>query len=305
MLSSRLRLVVDRALDGAGDLADRNPAFARWRSERFSEQVVRRMPGLAVDAAHGVRYFVRPQDSAIGAAIIRYGAFEPHKVTAVLTLLRAHGVEINHVVDVGANIGTTTIELLRQMPEVSATAFEPEPTNFLLLQMNLIANRLEQRVRAQQAAIGDATGELTLELADSNFGDHRVRVGRSIGEGAFGETARRTIRVPGLRLDDVEKLSVDERTLVFVDVQGFEGHVLTGARRVLECRPPLVVELWPYGLDRSGGREAMFNELARYERLYDVGAAAPRLVMRQELEALAESVIREPTGHTDLLALAV
>jgi FkbM family methyltransferase len=305
MLSSRLRLVADRALDGAGDLADRRPMLARWRAERFSEQVVRRMPGLAVDGAHGVRYFVRPQDSAIGAAIIRWGAFEPHKIAAVLTLLREHDVEINHVVDVGANIGTTTIELLRQMPGVRATAFEPEPTNFLLLQMNVVANRLEHRVRIQQAAVGDATGELTLELADSNFGDHRVRLPCSIGGDAFGETERRTIRVAGLRLDDAEKLNVDERTVVFVDVQGFEGHVLTGARRVLECRPPLVVELWPYGLDRSGGRKAMFDGLARYDRIYDVGGPLPRLVLQQDLDALAESISRQPTGHTDLLALAV
>ena len=263
------------------------------------------MPGLAVDGAHGVRYFVRPQDSAIGAAIIRYGAFEPHKISAVLTLLRAHGVEIDHVVDIGANIGTTTIELLRQMPEVSATAFEPEPTNFLLLQMNLVANGLRHRVRAQQAAIADATGELTLELADSNFGDHRVRVADSFGENAFGETDRRTICVPGLRLDDVEEPAVNERTLVFVDVQGFEARVLIGGRRALEHRPPLVVELWPYGLDRSGGRQALFDELSRMDVLHDICASAPRLVLQQDLQALVESVSQEPTGHTDILALAV
>jgi FkbM family methyltransferase len=302
--AAKLREVADRGLDAIGQVAERWPGLAKWRSERFCEQAVRRIPEMAVEGAHGIRYFVRPQDSAIGAAIIRDGAFEPQQIATVLALLRDNGISITHLLDVGANIGTTTIEVLRQMPEVTGEAFEPDPTNFQLLQMNLIANGFARRVRTHQAAVGNVTGTITLELATSNFGDHRVRLPNLTTENAFDEATRRTISVPGVRLDDAASQFVDSSTLVFIDVQGLEGHVLNGARRVLQCCPPLVVELWPYGLDRASGRQLMFDELARYRRLYDINASPPRLVAHGELDALAASVSTAPTGHTDLLALA-
>lgn len=64
----------------------------------------------------------------------------------MLSLLDASGITISHVLDIGANIGTTTIEILRQLPMVTADAFEPEPTNFQLLRMNLLTNDLHSRV---------------------------------------------------------------------------------------------------------------------------------------------------------------
>lgn len=302
-----LRRAADLALDAAGSVADHWPALATWRTERFCAQVARRVPGLAVDAAHGTRYFIRPQDSAIGAAIVRFGAFDADKITAVLGLLQAHGISITRLLDVGANIGTTTIEILRQLPDVSCVAFEPDPTNFQLLLMNLVANGLDGRVQTYRAAVGDASGTLTLELANSNFGDHRIRLAGVAANGDYDEASRTTVSVPSLRLDDVDNLGVDKDTLVFVDTQGFEGHVLAGARRTLSCQPPLVVELWPYGLDRVNGRQLLFDELARREHLYDINESPPRLVAPHELEALATQLRQRSADsvpdHTDLLAL--
>ena len=123
----------------------------------------------------------------------------------------------------------------------AALAFEPDPVNYELLQLNLHVNGLRRRVQSHQVAVGDTAGTVTLELADRNFGDHRVRLSQT--PGAHGEHLRQTIPVQCIRLDDLSDLPVDERTLVYVDVQGYEAHVLAGARGTLSCLPPLVVEL--------------------------------------------------------------
>jgi FkbM family methyltransferase len=297
---------IDATLDAIGAAADRSPVLAQWRTERFCREVLRRIPDLAVRGNHDVRYFIRPQDAAIGAAIVQSGGFDTDKVARVLGLLHQNHVTIDWLVDVGANIGTTTLDILRQFPSMRAVAFEPDPVNYQLLQLNLHANALARRVRSYQLAVGDAAGTVTLELADRNFGDHRIRL--SDTPGTHGEQLRATIPVTCVRLDDMPDLPVGEHTLVYIDVQGYEGHVLAGARNTLSCLPPMVVELWPYGLDRAGGRDLLFAELRRYPRLYEIGADPPRPIAHEELEELARDVASRPVDqgvpdHTDLLAL--
>ncbi|RPJ80913.1 MAG: hypothetical protein EHM18_17695, partial [Acidobacteria bacterium] len=49
-----------------------------------------------------------------------------------------------------------------------------------------------------------------------------------------------------------EKLSLEETGLVWVDIQGHEGHFLRGAQSLLRRGVPIVTEFWPYAIERSG-----------------------------------------------------
>lgn len=170
--------------------------------------------------------------------------------------------------------------------------------------MNLIANDLDDRVEARQVALSDQNGPVLFELSNSNFGDHRVRLGTG-RTSAFREDTRATITVPALRLDDVDGLELDRSTLLFMDVQGFEGQVLAGATRLLQTRPPVALELWPYGLDRVEGRPMLFDALTSYGRFFDINHSPPRPLRHRDLVAIAEAVqSHHPLGHTDILALA-
>ena len=40
-----------------------------------------------------------------------------------------------------------------------------------------------------------------------------------------------------------------------MDVQGYEGYILTGAKNTLQFTPPLVTEFWPYGMKRASTYE--------------------------------------------------
>jgi len=301
-LAGRARLVADRALDALGNFANDHGRLAEWQRDRFWAQARKRTSLVCVEGAAGVRYLVRPKDPHISQAIIRTGAFEPDKIARVLSLLRTEGISVDQLLDVGANIGTTSIEVLRLLPDIRAVAFEPEPDNYRILRMNLIANGLEDRVRTHQIALSDTTASLTFELSSYNPGDNRVRYGEP-SHNVFGEERWHTIQVPALPLDDVQDLDVTDNTLIYMDVQGHEGQVLAGARRVLEQRPPLAMELWPYGLERADGLELFLDRHSGYQRIFDTTSDPPREISHQLLRPLAEHVAREPWGVAEILAV--
>ncbi|HET9210250.1 MAG TPA: FkbM family methyltransferase [Thermoanaerobaculia bacterium] len=131
-------------------------------------------------------------------------------------------------VDVGANIGYYLL-LIESLvgPRGSVACFEPEPENLRELRRNVERNRLEN-VRVLPAAVGAGDGRISM----------RTGINAAVaGEGGGDFT------VPLTSLDSALEGPVD---FVKIDVEGYEGHVLAGARRLLrEHRPLLFVEIHP------------------------------------------------------------
>ena len=168
-------------------------------------------------------------------------------------------------VDVGANIGIHTRYLARLCgPNGRVVAFEPSPVNFARLKANV---RKLPNVTIHASAVGDQSGSIPLYLSPDLNVDHRTY---ETGE------ARDRIDVPVVRLDDIFPPGghVD---LLKVDVQGFEGAVLEGARRLISENPHLkaVIEYWPYGL-AQGKRDpdALLGSLAELGLAYEVIGSA-------------------------------
>lgn len=154
-------------------------------------------------------------------------------------------------IDVGANIGLTTIPIARRAA-VACKAFEPEPATFGYLTRNIRCNCTTGNVEAFNFAIYHQRGSVAFELADDNLGDHRIR--RIDHDGSFGEARRRVIMVPTERLDDVVDIAqLAPPVVVKIDTQGAECHVLHGGRSVLEAAALVAFEFWPYGLRRMEG----------------------------------------------------
>jgi len=135
------------------------------------------------------------------------------------------------VIDVGANIGYYTRLLSRLVgPNGTVFAFEPDPTNFSVLEKNTadLGN-----VTIVNKAVSDDTGTGTLSLSKSNLGDHRLY---PAGQG------RESVEVEITTLDDY--FLGDGNTLppidfIKVDAQGAEGAVLHGARHLMAASPNL------------------------------------------------------------------
>lgn len=131
------------------------------------------------------------------------------------------------IIDAGANIGNHTV-FFGLILNASVYAFEPLPSNFDLLEMNIAANGLDGQVVATCCALGQADGLGELHSGPpSNLGTTRVSFG--LGE------------VPVRRLDSLALAG--PVGLLKLDVEGGEGAVLLGAAALIEAwLPDIVVE---------------------------------------------------------------
>jgi FkbM family methyltransferase len=172
------------------------------------------------------------------------------------------------LVDIGANNGVISIGALYTGEFARAVAIEPDPLNFSLLRRNVDQNDLSDRMICLPVAASDQTGELVFELSRTNFGDHRVRKNpenASSSPELWDESDRRVITVRSDRLDNllstVAEPFAKTIAVIWVDVQGHEGFVFRGAESVFARGVPVVSEIWPYGIARSGMTSEQFYEI--------------------------------------------
>jgi FkbM family methyltransferase len=210
------------------------------------------------------------------------GAWDPKALTEALTIA---GVSLQDrlMVEVGANIGTTTLQAVRLGATV--LAFEPEPWNYRLLRANLSVNDADSRVTAVRAGCSSSDRAGFMELSRVNSGDHRVSESGSVPiELVTLDAYLKEHRIPA-----------DSVALLWIDTQGHEPDVLRGARDLLAARPPLVAEFWPDMI-----REQL-NDLAEtlsgYSTIVD-------LTTRLPITDLHEAAERYQHRWTNILALA-
>lgn len=198
-------------------------------------------------------------DNEIGRMVFIKGEYERLYMAAALDYLRsspAYG-ELGPVfVDVGANIGISTLDALLHFGFKEAVCFEPDSRNFRLLRLNLVLNDLDDRTTAHRVALSDTDGQGVIERAGANFGDSRLVAAKPAGSGDRES-------VPTLRLDSlIESGELDPARigLLWVDAQGHDPYVLAGAGAALHAGVPVVVEYWPKGLTAAGAFD-LFEEL--------------------------------------------
>jgi FkbM family methyltransferase len=161
------------------------------------------------------------------------------------------GNEPGTYIDVGANIGLTTIPIA-QNPLIRCLAFEPEPGNFRFLKLNVEVNVPNNSVEFFQNAVLHTRGVVSLAIADGNLGDHRVT--------KDGIPGRPTVEVSAIPLDDVLD-RVKGRLAVKIDTQGAEPSIVVGGRQVLDRAGLLAMEFCPYLMRQLGGNPEVVIDL--------------------------------------------
>lgn len=265
-----LKQVVKIAIDyqGKGSLCLRQEMFDAIR--RFS-------PSIGVDLG-GNWYFVSTADHGLGRIVFSQGSYEQDIMAEAFQLIDAlSGAPVlagRTFIDIGANIGTSSIPAIRNFGASDALSFEPEARNYRLLRCNVIANDLEEKVRTFPLGLSDACYKGDLERDEGSWGDHRVRIQSNLDDGPYRESTRDLLEVQLVRFDDmVTQVPIDlERVgVVWMDVQGHEGHVLSGASTLVHSSIPVVIEYWPYGLRRAGGLNLLHDIIAaHYSSVVDV-----------------------------------
>ena len=216
---------------------------------------------LTIQTKQG-RLTVSTRDHGIAKPLFCTRQFEYDASLHAIRFLKAKGFIPEHPVhmlDVGANIGVIGIGLALSKEVDSVIAIEPDPTNFALLTRNVEQNGLSDRITCLQMAAGDQEATLTMELSPLNLGDHRVRSNPASDViEAHNESSRQTIQVPSMPLDRIMQLpnirdsAAARPSMLWIDVQGYEGFIFAGAGATLRSGIPAVAEVWPYGIVRAG-----------------------------------------------------
>lgn len=272
-------------------------------------------PYLVVQTVDGSSFIVSSHDKVIGR-----GMFESKQAWDIDLLVKAtqilpHSSRLRTLIDVGANIGSISIAAVNTGLFNRAFAFEPDPSNFRILSANIALNELQDRVRAIHLALTDELGQdLTLELSPINLGDHRIRSDLPNSQkpkDLFEEGARSTTKVQSSTLDtELAKLleeGLEFPALLFMDTQGWEGHILRGGRDFLAQNSQnggaLIIEFWPYGLSRAGGMQFLQETLllSGYQVVVDLSNTSSH--MRLDAQALDALALRygQNSDATDLL----
>jgi FkbM family methyltransferase len=198
------------------------------------------------------------QGPATDNVILRWYAMTGVWSAETNALVAAHLLHGGTFVDVGANLGLTTVPAAR-LAGVRVEAFEPDPICYRHLAANVAANVADADVVLHNLAAYDRDAVVAFEQSTINHGDNRVRV--TDAPGALGEEARVVLNVRTARVDDIVRLQGP--VAVKVDTQGAEPFVIEGARETLARAGLVCLEYWPYGMRRQAADARVVHEWLR------------------------------------------
>lgn len=197
-------------------------------------------------------------DRVIGKSLYCKNEYELNLCLAVSKFLNSKGIELTNgtILDIGANIGVISIGMITKKLVKSAIAIEPDPVNYNLLNENIKLNKFDKIIYCNQYAASEKKGKVIFELSETNFGDHRIRTEKSLSQESFVEKKRKTIEVNIDKIDNLILMAPFEFysniKVIWMDVQGHEGFVIKGGNELFSKRIPLVLEICPYLIERSG-----------------------------------------------------
>lgn len=172
---------------------------------------------------------------------IRYTKYD-QEFLYFLSMVPDNGV----IIDIGANIGITTIPLSKHLPNSQIAAIEPIPHNVRTLK-KIIRFFRSRNVIVFPMAVGDHNGRINMITPVI---DHVKKQGLSHVIGAIPNelTAQQgeAFSVPVMRLDDIKELQqMGQINAIKIDVEQFEYAVISGGLQLINRFKPIIYcELW-------------------------------------------------------------
>ncbi|MDR6240320.1 FkbM family methyltransferase [Aureibacter tunicatorum] len=225
----------------------------------------------------------------VGREIYKKGIYEERLSNFLLNDLSFEDNDI--ILDIGANIGWYSSLLSSQISEnVHIHSFEPDPSNFSLLQANL-AHNASSNVSAHQMGVSDKTETKNLHLyKKSNGGRHSL----------LDINGTETVEINTISLDDfIEKNNIDPKRIKFLkmDIEGFEYFAFLGGKKALEFVPKMLVEYSPGYMRKGGIDPALCLELLESYNFepYDIGKIG------EQPQKLDRNFLLERNNNMDIL----
>lgn len=236
---------------------------------------------MTVETDRGPLQFHALRGRALASQIVRFDEDEPE----TLDWLRQYPKAGDTIWDIGACIGTFALYAALD-PGVKVLAFEPQATNFGLLNEHIFLNGLTDRVSAYCIALSDKQGLDTLELdnlivggALHSLSGHTNQFG---GKPMAGSQA-----VPAMTVDGFRALfGLPAPQHIKLDVDGIEGAILQGATETLPQVRSILVEVEGDNALHANERIEPFLNAAGFDEVMDVrttGSCRNRLYVNRNV----------------------
>lgn len=182
------------------------------------------------------------------------------------------------IVDLGANIGYFTLLAAKLTgPTGRVVSFEPDPTNFQLLQQNVALNNYSW-VTPVHGAVGNRTGKEKLFICPYDTGHHTLSARDGIDalmpHGEKMEVA--AVEIDITRLDDYFYDPAVRVNVIKIDIEGSEMGAFLGMRALIERSEEIsiFVEYFPLLIEKMGDKPEEFLSLLFFEYKFDVFAVS-------------------------------
>lgn len=175
-------------------------------------------------------------DSDVGKQLFASGEFEKREIDFFSHRLSTMNAPV--VLDIGANIGIHTIKWAKVNSAMHIYAFEPSPITYELLSKNIEINNVNTQVHTLPIAISNVSGKRsfyhTKDDAYSSLKDTKRKEVQEVFE------------IQTYTIDSfIQKNNFDKIDFIKIDVEGFEGEVIEGAKDTLsKLHPDLFVEIY-------------------------------------------------------------
>jgi FkbM family methyltransferase len=204
----------------------------------------RHLKRASVNTTFGFKFF--------GPIAMQNGSFESTETKILIKLFSQADIFVN----VGANFGYY-ICMARNMG-VRSIAIEPIPINQKILKQNIKENNWHQNVILHPIACGNSDGNITI------YGEG---TSASIIPGWAGNPSRLKHIVQMKKLDNLlSNEKVTSKSVILIDVEGFELDVLHGAQNILgsQDKPVIMLESGLTDARSEGGLNLKFLEIFEF-----------------------------------------
>ena len=255
-------------------------------------------------------FYYLANDKYIGQRIA-LEKYEPYETKLILKQAQKGDV----VVDVGANIGYYTILLADKVGKTGMVyAFEPDITNFEILEQNIKANNLKN-VMAVNTGVGSKNETKTLYKSEDNLGDHKLYNGQFlisnveiIQNPPVGKPTSSLKKGGSLKTETVKIIKLDDYLknqkidLMKIDTQGWEPEVINGAKGLIEeNKPVMFLEYSPasYKIAKLNGEKMMIFLRKIYKKIWwiDEWLYVYKNLSQEKIDEICET---NKTGYADL-----
>jgi FkbM family methyltransferase len=174
-----------------------------------------------------------PLNDIVGLSLYLLGSFEKHNIKKVSKYIN----DETTVIDIGANIGTFTIGLLKRCPEKieKIISYEPEKNNYNNLKKNIKENNLESKSEVFNKFVGLGN----IDKITSNYPlIHTGPKVQNIFHGLKGD-------YKGVQFSNLNEINFNENKNYFIkiDVDGYEAEVMSVINKKLKFRPTILIEV--------------------------------------------------------------